>query len=438
MSSDPSPSTPPEPAVTPEQVVAQLHDRPGTVWLDGGDEGPWSVVVWAPDDVLDRPEDWPVAARALAAAGARTPTGDPTLPFTSGLVGYVGYGAGPAVAPVSARTGAWEPDLWLGRYEGALLFHHPSGTWTATGSARRQRDAHALLDQARTAGPLPPPSAPRAPRSVDTVDRDAYLAALDRALAWIAEGDCYQLNLSRPVFVEGVGSAWEAWRRIRAASRPTRGAWLSLPGGLRILSNSPERLLDWRGDEATTVPIKGTRPRGRDSAEDHRLHAELEHSAKEQAELTMIVDLCRNDLGRVALPGGVQAAPRRVVRHANVLHAEQTVHARIRPEHDAWDALAALFPPGSVTGAPKVRATQRIAQLEPHPRGVYCGAVGHVSDHGRASFNVAIRTAVVRGDRARWHVGGGIVADSDPAAEWEETVAKGTVLAKALTGTERL
>ncbi len=145
----------------------------------------------------------------------------------------------------------------------------------------------------------------------------------------------------------------------------------------------------------------------------------------------MIVDLVRNDLGRVAAPGTVRASPRRIEPLANVHHAWQEVSARLEPGRDAWDALAACFPPGSVTGAPKVRACQRIRQLEDGPRGVYCGAIGYVGRDGSARWSVAIRTAVFDGDRARYHVGGGVVAASDPADEWWETVAKGRQLARA-------
>lgn len=420
-------ATPLTSRATPEGVVAVLADRPGTVWLDGGDAGPWSVILWEPEQVVTRASSWPEAGRALH----RPETGhDPRLPFVSGVAGYVGYGAATAVGPYAARRGTPEPDVFLGRYPGALLYHHPTATWLATG--RRQPDAARALAHARPADPPGPP--PRT--NARSTARDAFLARIARAQAWIAEGDCYQVNLSRVVHAPCT-DPWDAWRRVRARSRPDRGAWIVPAPGVAIGCNSPERLLDVDGRRARTVPIKGTRPRGATPADDARAAAHLDTSAKERAELTMIVDLCRNDLGRVTVPGSVVAHRRSIVAYANVLHAEQPVEARLRDDADAWAALAALFPAGSVTGAPKVRATTRIAALEDAPRGVYCGAVGYVSDHGRAAFNVAIRTAVFHGGRARWHVGGGIVADSDPAAEWEETVAKGTVLAAAITGRAR-
>jgi para-aminobenzoate synthetase component 1 len=413
-------------AASPEAVFAGLRSRPGAVWLDGGDDEPWSVLAWDPVEVVRDAAAWPDVGRRLTGAAP----GDRDLPFVGGVIGLVGYGAGPVVATVPASEPAWEPDVWLGRYEGALLFHHPTSTWHVAGSDRVRREARERLDAA-VALPKPAP-ATRVPLRTGTSAR--WIAGVRRALDLIGEGDVYQVNLTRAVHAHGVGDPWDAWRRLRATSRPGRGAYLVLDDHVCVLSNSPERLLDVDGDEATTTPIKGTRPRHVDPVVDRALADELEASAKERAELVMIVDLCRNDLGRVAVPGSVSVGPRVVRAHPNVHHASQEVRATLRPGEDAWSALAALFPPGSVVGAPKLRAARRIAELEVGPRGVYCGAIGFASAHGRAAWSVAIRTAVFRDGDARWHVGSGIVADSDPDAEWAETVAKGSLLAAAIAG----
>jgi para-aminobenzoate synthetase component 1 len=421
----------------PVDVAASLSDAAGFIWLDAGDEpgaGPWSVLLWAPHATLTDPAGWPAAARRLHRptplhAAVRPP--DP-LPFTAGVAGLVGYGAGDAVEAVAAAPGAGpEPDVWLAAYDGALLHHRPTSTWWAVGPPARRHAARALLEAAE-----PAPAAPPAPpaRAWSGTPRPAWEAAATAALDAIAAGEVYQLNLTRAVHVHGVDGAWPTYLRLRSAPRPARGAYLRLPGGVAVLSNSPERLLEVDGGVARTFPIKGTRPRGRSEAEDRALAEELMHSAKELAELTMIVDLCRNDLGRVAAPGTVRVGPRTLTLHANVLHTTQEVAADLAAGVDAWDALAATFPPASVTGAPKISATRHIARLETEPRGAYCGAIGFVSDHGVARWSVAIRTAVVAGDLARYHVGSGLVADSDPAAEWDETVAKGTRLAAALHG----
>jgi para-aminobenzoate synthetase component 1 len=241
------------------------------------------------------------------------------------------------------------------------------------------------------------------------------------------------VNLTRPVHVESVDDPWQAYRRLRRASSAHFGAFLRLDQDLAILSNSPELFLEVRGRQVASMPIKGTRPRGDTAEHDAELSEELLRSPKDRAELAMIVDLVRNDLGRVSIPGTVRCAERSLSALANVHHAAQRVEAILDPAIDLWDALVATFPPGSVTGAPKVRATHRIAQLEPSGRGVYCGAIGYASG-GRSDWSVAIRTAVWHTGKARYHVGGGVVAASEPAAEWAETEAKGTALLLALAG----
>lgn len=409
-------------------MAAGLRDIPGTLWLDGGDVS-WSILVWGPSEVVRSADRWPDAGRALT----RRVLADPALPFVGGCVGYVGYGAGPAVAPVPRSAPSWEPEVWLGRYDGALLFHAPTRRWVAVGPAAFRAEARLRLASAR---PLPPPPLPSGV-ATPSWSREAYIDAVRQTQERIRDGDVYQLNVTRAVHATHVGDPFDAMRRLRATSRPERGAWMVLDDDVCIASNSPEELLDVVDDVATTTPIKGTRPRDQDPARDAASAAQLMASPKERAELTMIVDLCRNDLGRVAVPGSVRVGPRVATAHTNVHHASQRITATLAPGVDAWDALAAVFPPGSVTGAPKIRACQRIAELEPEPRGVYCGAIGFASDHGRASWSVAIRTAVFRGTEARWHVGSGIVADSDPVAEWEETVAKGTLLSASILAPPR-
>ena len=409
---------------TPEAVFALVQDRPGAVWLDGGAERTgWSILAWAPTEIVTDGASWPESGRRL---GRSAPRGG--VPFAGGVLGYVGYGAGHRVETVPAEAPTPEPEVWLGRFEGGLCFDHRDGTWHPAGSPAFVADAVRVLAAAR---PLPPP--PPAPRVHDrrTVDPARYAAHVRRILALIAAGDCYQVNLTRPVHLSGTGDPWAAWRRLRAASSADRGAFLRVGDDLAILSNSPETLLEVHGRALASRPIKGTRPRAADPERDLALAAALDASEKDRAELMMIVDLVRNDLGRVAVPGTVRTGHREITAHANVFHAAVEVTATLDPGHDAWSALAAVFPPGSVTGAPKVRACQRIAEIEAAPRGVYCGAIGYVADGGDASWSVAIRTAVAHGDTVRYHVGGGVVADSDPEAEWMETVHKGTALEAA-------
>lgn len=414
--------------MTPEAVFHQLADQPGAVWLDSGQvRDGWSILSWDPVEVLTEATQWVTGARALMRAAPPD-----LVPFASGVIGYLGYGASAADPLFPASLATPEPEVWLARYEGALCYHHAGNRWHVRGPAPFVRRANQLLHSA-TEPPRPGP----VPAGVvsRTLDQHTYASRVRQVLNLIDAGDCYQVNLSRPVWIDQVGNPWSAYRRLRAVSSAPYGAYLRLSKQLAVLCNSPELHLQVSGREAVASPIKGTRPR--DPSCDQAMIDELLASAKDRAELTMIVDLVRNDLGRIAVLGSVQTGPRVVHSVANVHHTTQAVRCQIAPACDAWDVLQASFPPGSVTGAPKIRACERIAQLESHPRGVYCGCLGYASDSGNAAFNVAIRTAVVNGTQARYHVGGGIVTDSDPAAEWLETVHKGTALAQSLIGVTR-
>jgi para-aminobenzoate synthetase component 1 len=398
---------------TPESLLALVHDRPGAIALDG--EG-WKqrFVAWSPAEVVTGGSGWWQAVRAF--------------PKTDLCAGYIGYGAGPTFDAFAPSRPTQEPPVWLARYPGWVAWDH-RGECTIHGPDAFRDEARALLAQA---APLPTPADPEPTPSI-TVDRDDYLAAIRQILAWIADGECYQVNLARHVDVAAIPDPWPVWRRLRAKAQPRFGAYLRFAHNGAVLSASPELFLAHEAGNLYSLPIKGTRPRGRDADDDARLASELEGSEKDRAELSMIVDLVRNDLGRVADPGTVVWEPRRLFSTPYVHHAVQGVRARLAAERDLWDATAAAFPPGSVTGAPKIRACAKIAACEPEPRGVYCGAVGYVLGDA-AVFNVAIRTAVwsaQSGGRIRYFVGGGIVADSDPEAEWDETEAKAAALASA-------
>lgn len=406
--------------IDPSGVMALVADRPGSVWLDGAAHG-WSILAWDPADVVTDARAWPARGRTMV----RPTPGTGDAPFTGGVLGYVGYGAGPEVAPVSPSAETPEPAVWLGRYDGALCWHAERG-WVPAGSPGFRADAERLLRAARPL-PAPPPATGRA----RPVARERFEDAVRAIRELLHAGDCYQVDLTRVVHVDGTGDAFAAYRRLRTAPAPY-GAFVRVAAGTAVLSNSPELFLEVRGREIVSTPIKGTRPRGATSTEDGALLAALRDDPKDRAELTMIVDLVRNDLSQVAVPGTVRAGARVLSTHPTVHHASWPVRATLAPGRDAWDALAAAFPPGSVIGAPKVRASFRIAELEPEPRGVYCGAVGYAADGGDATFSVAIRVAVFHGDVARYHVGGGIVVGSDPAREWEETVAKERALRDAL------
>ncbi len=249
-----------------------------------------------------------------------------------------------------------------------------------------------------------------------------------QALDWIAAGDIFQVNLSQRFSARGNPVPLDLYLRLKALSPAPFAAFLKWDD-LAVVSASPEWFYQTRGDQIITRPIKGTRPRGATPIEDAALRAELADSGKDRAELTMIVDLERNDLGRVCRYGSIRVNdPHAIESFAQVHHLVATVEGRLRPESGPIDIVRALFPGGSITGASKIRAMQIIDALEPNRRSLYTGAIGYFSRGGSSAFNIAIRTLLVEGDRASFQVGGGIVIESDPELEYRETLHKGRAL----------
>jgi para-aminobenzoate synthetase component 1 len=260
----------------------------------------------------------------------------------------------------------------------------------------------------------------------------AYLSAVARIKGHIAAGDVYQVNLTQRFDAALSCDPYRLYENLRRRSPAPFSCYLNL-GAAQIVGSSPERFLKIADGRAETSPIKGTRPRGSSEAEDARLRNELLGSEKDRAELLMIVDLERNDLGRVCEYGSVTVEePCRLESHPTVHHLVATVSGRLRPECDAFDCVRALFPGGSITGAPKIRAAQIIGEVEASPRHVYTGSVGYLGFDGAADLNIAIRTIVCSGGHARYHVGGGIVWDSDPEAEYQECLDKGRAMFEAI------
>lgn len=265
-----------------------------------------------------------------------------------------------------------------------------------------------------------------------SVSRAEYEAAALRVLDFIAAGDCYQVNLSQRFTCPFEGSPWGLYRRLREVSPAPYAAYLDC-GDHQVLSSSPELFLRIRDGLVETRPIKGTRPRGATPEEDAAQAAQLLSSVKDRAELLMIVDLERNDLGRVCEYGSVHVPDLyQLESYANVHHLVATVRGRLRAGVGPLECLRACFPGGSITGAPKIRAMEIIDELEPVRRGVYTGAIGWVDAQGNGEWNIAIRTMLVKGGRVHLYAGGGIVADSDPAAEYAETLAKASGMLRAL------
>jgi para-aminobenzoate synthetase component 1 len=270
-----------------------------------------------------------------------------------------------------------------------------------------------------------------------TFTEEGYREAVARVVEYIRAGDIFQANLSQRFGAEFSAHPWELYRALREKSPAPFCAYLQ-HDHFAVVSHSPERFLrSERSGRVETRPIKGTRPRGANAAADQVLAASLLASEKDRAEHVMIVDLLRNDLSRVARPGSVRCDELMALEsYSAVHHLVSTVTARLESGNGSADLISATFPGGSITGAPKIRAMEIIAELEPTARGVYCGAIGALRADDTLDLSIAIRTAVVRNGRATWSAGGGIVADSDPEAEYRETLDKARAIATAVAETQ--
>ncbi len=363
----------------------------------------------------------------------------------AGAAGFFGYDRGRHLERMP-RTAAIEtavPDLWFAFFDRGIEVDPRTGEAAAfvedlPGRALEE-DPERILDRIeRTlASPAPALGGGDAGVLASNFAPDAYRAAVERVRELIRDGDVYQVNLSQRFRAPFSGDALAVAARLRAMNPAPHGAIVSAPE-FTLVSASPESFLETRGERVVTRPIKGTRPRGTTPAEDAQLVSELAASAKDGAELAMIVDLERNDLGRVAKFGSVAVVEASAIEHhPSVLHKVATVEARLRDGVTRADLLRATFPGGSITGCPKIRAMEVIEEIERTRRGVFTGSIGFVGFDGDLSLNIAIRTLVFERSEVHFHVGGGIVLDSDPDAEYRETLVKGGALARAL-GCDRL
>ena len=352
------------------------------------------------------------------------------LPLPCGAVGAFGYDLGRHLErlPSRAEDDLDSPDLVLGFYDSVLCI-----------DATDARSTRAELPRQFSRRAIDPGTYREAFRGADstarpgrTFTRERYLEAVARIREYIAAGDAYQVNLSQRFHARSGRTPFEIYAALRAASPAPYAAFLRF-GRRALISASPEQFLELRGRRLVTRPIKGTRRRGATPEEDERLARELMASPKDDAELAMIVDLERNDLGRVCEPGSIAvAAPKVLERHPTVHHLSATIEGRLREGLGPVDVLRATFPGGSITGAPKIRAMEIIDELEPTRRAFYTGAIGALGFDGSMNLSIAIRTVLADGPDYYFQAGGGIVADSDPAAEYDETLAKAAAMARAL------
>lgn len=401
-----------------------LLGRPGAAFFEGwSDAGPVTIALPRAEEVVEL--GWEEIDRAEAflepvLSGREARSRPDGFPFAGGWAGFVSYEAGAAWERAAAREDVPdEPAAWFARHESGIVTM-PDGSGWAFGSAERLDELAAL---ARPTGVTRSAAGPSRATVDDSMGDGRYRAAVDDIRERISWGDVYQVNLTRRFLVESVVDPVSLYLGMTGDAPPRCSAFLR-GDGWAIASASPEVFLrfDAASGIADSRPIKGTVRRTGDDAADR---AVLLASAKDEAEHLMIVDLVRNDLGKVAPTGRVRVAEYKAVRPlAHVLHLESTVEADGLRDDDLHRLVRALFPAGSITGAPKRAAVHAIREIEPCARGVYTGAIGFVDRGGRAEFSVAIRTAVVGETRCRYHAGGGIVWDSDPRAEDRESFDK--------------
>jgi len=458
------------PAPDPWDVARHFLHWHDAVFLDSADESPLARYSYVAADpfaqvVSGEPEQRQADPFVRLAALLHRYTADTLAglpPFQGGAVGVFGYGLSRWIErlPRPRHDEFLVADMAVGLFDWVVAFDHVdrrawliSTGYPETGEQQRIRRAthRALWVLRQLRDPiLPAPllsgepwaplypqhSLPDRPSVTSNFSRAAYEAAVRRAIEYIHAGDCFQVNLSQRLLAPFPATADFAalYGRLRLQNPAPFGGLYSSNGQLAVLSASPERFLKVTAEgEVETRPIKGTRPRGQTPEEDAANRAELLASAKDRAENVMIVDLLRNDLGRVCEYGSVNVAKVcELESYRTVHHLVSEVHGKLRPGMGPIDLLRAAFPGGSVTGAPKVRAMEIIAELEPTARGPYCGSLGYIGFDGSMDTNILIRTFTVGHGWAQFPVGGGIVADSDPAREYEETLHKAAGLLRAL------
>lgn len=329
-------------------------------------------------------------------------------------VGFIGY----------------EGDFHFGLYQQWLQINHATGQITV--HAATQQALQRIIDDLEHAPTAVPVIKPQTFKSKSNFNKTQYMGAVTQALRAITRGDIYQINLSRVIQANVHVDAMALYAALRTFSPSPFAAYYDC-GDKQILSSSPERFLKLNNGIVSVKPMKGTRPRGKNKAEDLRLKNDLRVSAKEIAELLMVTDLERNDLGRICDYGSVRVTSMRSIEtYKTVFQATATIEGKLHKDRNVLDLIKATFPSGSVTGCPKIAAMGLIKKLEKTPRGFYTGAFGYIDPDGNMDLSVLIRSLLVTKNNVRYHVGGGIVADSNPAQEYAETTLKAKAMEQAL------
>ncbi|TAN71961.1 MAG: aminodeoxychorismate synthase component I [Gallionella sp.] len=421
------------------RYCAALVGLPWAVWLDSGGMGRYDILTAAPQRTLTLDDQ---AACSDPFALLRSELGERVesmagVPFAGGVLGYWSYDLARRMMklPGISQTAGQLPGMAVGIYDWAVVLDHRQRTARLVSHQRFAETAELLpqiMRRLRDYPPLPRDTFRVHGQITSNFTPGSYATAFAAVQNYLQSGDCYQINLAQRFSAKASGDAFGAYLALRDSSPAPYSAFLNFPH-TQILCNSPECFLSVQNGKVETRPVKGTRPRSGDARRDRLLADELRNHPKDRAENLMIVDLLRNDLGKSCAPGTVRVPKLfEVESFANVHHLVSTVEGRLAPGRDALDALRDCFPGGSITGAPKLRAMQIIEQLEPDRRGVYCGVIGYIGFDGNMDTNIAIRTLVYSDDEICCWAGGGIVADSDMAAEYQETLDKASAMLKLL------
>jgi para-aminobenzoate synthetase component 1 len=457
-------------SLTAPEVFELFHNKPYSFILDSGMDpkrlGRYSFIGTEPFLIMrsrgnqvtlirqgrqEKKESSPFDVLGMLLDTYRLDSPNSPIPFYGGAVGYLSYDLCHFIEhlPATAIDDLMLPESYFGFYDTVLAFDNLEGKAyiASTGFPEfdeklRLKRSQWRLEEMKSLLASPVPHIPEmnsanVSKTNETVLKsnftaESYISAVNRVREYIAAGDVFQVNLSQRFETELNVTPYELFRRLHQINPAPFASYLDFDG-VTVVSASPERFLRVDGDCVETRPIKGTRPRGKNSVEDALLAQELLNSAKDHAENVMIVDLERNDLGRVCRYGSVKVTELAVLEtFPTVFHLTSTVTGKLQPDKDRIDLLKATFPGGSITGAPKVRAMEIIDELEPTRRSVYTGAIGYLGFDGNLDLNIVIRTFIVKGNKAYFQVGGGIIYDSNAEAEYQETLDKAKALIQAL------
>ncbi len=437
-------------------LFASISDRPWSIFLDSGrpdsEYGRYDIIATDPVATITTRDG---ITQISTSSGIVESTDNPLdlvrstlgkiqhsaeLPFIGGAIGYAAYGLSrylPCLPDIS-HDASDIPEMCFGIYDWAFVADHvEKKSWLVRNSKcamdqNRWDELIELFSKEQT--DLRESSFAITGSIESNLTIQQYAAAFEKIQKYIYDGDCYQVNFAQRFSVECQGDPWRAYENLRRINPSPYGAYLNTPYG-QVLSSSPERFLQLKDNHVETKPIKGTRPRSEDQERDKQLFDELQNSVKDRAENLMIVDLLRNDLGKSCIPGTIDVPGLFTVESfPKVHHLVSTVTGELSDGHDAISLLSGCFPGGSITGAPKYRSMEIIEELEPDPRGIYCGSIGYIGYDGNMDTNIAIRTMFHRDGQIQFAAGGGIVSDSDMESEYQETLDKVSAMFEMLEG----